>query len=108
MNLTGPGRTAFILPVFEAPFHFFPKKGGREDGTLALDTITLEPNLQRFTITWRAARPLTRNMFEVAQVMVGKRSQSWWAKREAVEFPIPPSAETEATTPDEPNEPNEP
>ena len=108
VNLTGTGRTAFVLPVFEAPIHFFPKKGGREDGTLVLDTMTLEPNLQRFTLTWRTARPLKRNMFEVAQVMVGKRSQSWWAKREAVEFPIPPSAEPEAPAPEGSNGLQEP
>jgi hypothetical protein len=105
VNLTGTGRTAFVLPVFEAPFHFFPKRGGREDGTLALDTVVLEPNLRRFTLTWRAARPLKKNMFEVAQVMVGKRSQAWWAKRESVEFPVPSSAEPGAEEADGRNEP---
>jgi hypothetical protein len=107
VNLTGTGRTSFILPVFEAPIHFFPREGGREDGTLALDTMTLEPNLQRFTLTWRAARPLKQSMHEMAQVMVGKRSQAWWAKREAVEFPIRRSTEPEAAVPEEPDESQE-
>jgi hypothetical protein len=107
LNLTGPGRTAFVLPVFQAPIHFFPKSGGREDGALVPDTLLLEPNLQRFTITWRASRPLKRSLHEVALVMVGKRSQSWWAKRETVEFPIP-SAPADESTPEEPAEGAEP
>jgi hypothetical protein len=101
VNLTGAGRTAFVLPVFQAPIHFFPKSGGREDGALVPDTLLIEPNLQRFTITWRASRVLKRSLHEMAQVMVGKRSQSWWAKRETVEFPIPPSTEPEETDADE-------
>lgn len=102
VNLTGNGRTSFVLPAFQAPIHFFPKKGGREDGTLVLDTMLIEPNLQRFTLTWRASRPITRSLHEVAQVMVGKRSQSWWAKRERVEFPIPTSGEEAAAPVAEP------
>ena len=84
MNLTPDGRTSFVLPTFDAPIHFFPKKGEREDGKLVLDTIVFEPDLNRFQLTWRATRPLKKNMFEVAQTMVGRRSIAWWADREAV------------------------
>lgn len=83
VNLTPEGRTSFVLPTFDAPIHFFPKKGEREDGKLVLDTIVLEPDLNRFQLTWRATRPLKKNMFEVAQTMVGRRSIAWWADREA-------------------------
>jgi len=87
-NLTPAGQTSFTLPVFDAPIHFFPRKGDREDGQLVLDTITIEPDLDRFTLVWRATRPIKRKMLELAQVMVGKRSQEWWAEREKIEFPI--------------------
>jgi hypothetical protein len=87
-NLTAAGHAAFVIPVFDAPIHFFPRKGAREDKTLTLDTLAIEPDLQQFTLTWRANRPLTRNIFEVAQVMVGKRSKEWWADREKPGFPI--------------------
>jgi len=83
VNLTPAGRVAFALPAFDAPIHYFPKKGEREDGRLVLDTIVLEPDLGRFQLTWRATRPLKKNMFEVAQTMVGRRSLAWWADREA-------------------------
>jgi hypothetical protein len=88
VNLTPGGRVAFTLPVFDAPIHFFPKRGDREDGRLVLDTIVLEPDEQRFTLTWRATRALKKKMLEVDQTMVGRRSAAWWAQREGIEYPI--------------------
>jgi hypothetical protein len=79
----------FLLPHLVAPVHVFPKRGEREDYTASLDTIVIEPDQQRFTLTWRVARPLRRNMFEIAQVLVGKKGREWWQQREEVAFPIP-------------------
>ena len=89
LNLTSDGRRDFVLPTFEAPVHVFPKNGDREDLKATLDTIVLEPDHERVTMTWRVARPLKRNMFEVAQVLVGKKGRDWWQQREEVAFPIP-------------------
>lgn len=88
-HLTPDGLRHFVLPHFEAPVHIFPKKGEREDHTATLDTIVFEPDQARFTMTWRVARPLKRNMFEIAQVLVGKKGREWWQQREQVAFPIP-------------------
>jgi hypothetical protein len=88
VNLASGGEVAFTLPVFDAPIHFFPKKGERDDGKLVLDTIVLEPDRQRFTLTWRATRPLKKNMFELAQILVGRKSGAWWIEREKIDFPI--------------------
>jgi hypothetical protein len=88
VNLTPEGRAAFTLPVFDATIHFFPKQGEREDGRLVLDTIVLEPDEERFTLTWRATRPLKRDIFEVAQTVVGRPSTKWWAERQSLGFPI--------------------
>ena len=88
-NLTPDGQCAFTLPYFEAPIHVFPKKGGREDHKAALDTIVFEPDSARFTMTWRLARPLSKNMYEIAQVLVGRKGSAWWQQREAVAFPVP-------------------
>ena len=46
------------------------------------DTLVLEPDLNRFTITWRAHIPLKKNMFEVSQVLAGTMSRAWWRARE--------------------------
>jgi hypothetical protein len=87
-NLTPDGRRTFVLPHLEAPVIVFPKKGERETYTAYPDTILIEPDLERVTMTWRVARPLRRNLFEIAQVLVGRKDRQWWAEREdLVELP---------------------
>jgi hypothetical protein len=88
-NLTSDGMCTFMLPAFEAPINIFSKKGEREDYRATLDTIVFEPDCERFTMTWRIARPLKKNMFEVAQVLVGRKGKEWWQQRDEIAFPIP-------------------
>jgi hypothetical protein len=88
-GFTADGPRHFRLPYFDAPVHVFPKRGEREDLNATLDTVVFEPDHERFTMTWRVARPLRKNMFEVAQVLVGKKGREWWQQREQVAFPIP-------------------
>jgi len=88
-GLRPDGPRQFALPFFEAPVHVFPKRGAREDLTATLDTIAFEPDDERFTMCWRVARPLKKNMHEVAQVLVGKKGKEWWQQRERIAFPIP-------------------
>lgn len=83
------GARRFQLPFFEAPVNVFPKRGNREDLTATLDTIVFEPDEERFTMSWRVARPLKKNMHEVAQVLVGKKGKEWWQQREQIAFPVP-------------------
>jgi hypothetical protein len=88
-GFTADGPRRFMLPHFEAPVHVFPKHGEREDHIATLDTIVFEPDLGRFTMSWRVARPLKKSMHEIAQVLVGKKGRDWWQQREQVAFPIP-------------------
>jgi hypothetical protein len=101
-NLTPDGLREFTLPYFEAPIHVFPKRGPREDFVARLDTIHFEPDLDRFTMSWRIARPLKKNLHEIAQVLVGRKGPEWWQQREKVAFPIPvvmvPMDRTEAAS----------
>jgi len=82
VNLTPEGRTSFKIPVIEVPVVFFRKKGEREETHAVADTLVIEPDLNRFSITWRASIPLKKNMFEIPQVLVGKMSRAWWRARE--------------------------
>lgn len=93
VNLTSDGQRHFTLPVFEAPVHFFPKKGEQEDVIPRLDTITFEPELDRFTVAWRTARLLRRDLHDIAKVVVGSKGRAWWQKRDhvAINPPITPS-----------------
>lgn len=88
-NLTPEGQTRFTIPNLAAPVHVFPKRGGRENYQATLDTIVIEPDQQRFTLSWRVVRPLRKSLHEIAQVLVGKKGREWWQRREEVVFPIP-------------------
>jgi hypothetical protein len=88
LNLSRHGRTQFTLPHFEAPIQMFLKNGDREDLTARVDTIQIEPDLARVTMSWRVARPLKRDIFEIAQVLVGRKGREWWQLRTNA-FPIP-------------------
>lgn len=104
VNLTPDGRRAFELPAFEAPVHAFLKDGVQRDLQAVLDTVCFEPDQERFTMTWRASLPLARDIFEVRQIVVGRRSPMWWQSRHQTTFPIPvlmvpmEPAETESAT----------
>jgi len=93
-NLTPDGNRVFELPGFDAPVTVVPRAGGQEEHLATLDTIVFEPDLDRFSLTWRLARPLRRNLFEIAQVIVGRRGPGWWQKRAQVPFPIPVRGES--------------
>jgi len=82
VNLTPEGRTAFYLPIIDMPVVFFRKKGERHDTKAILDTIVIEPDKRLFSITWRAHLPLKKNIFEIPQILVGKKSHAWWRARE--------------------------
>jgi hypothetical protein len=77
-NLTVEGLRRFRLPIFQAPVHFFPKRGPREDGSMSLDTIVIEPDRAQLTMTWRISRPLKQDIFEMSTVLVGRKSTAWW------------------------------
>jgi hypothetical protein len=88
-NLTPEGLTRFTIPHLMAPVHVFTRDGEREDHTATLDTVVIEPDEGRFSLTWRMTRPLKKDIFEIAQVMVGKKGREWWQQRDATPFPIP-------------------
>lgn len=81
-NLTQQGLTRFQIPDVRVPVVFFLKKGAPEKTATHADTLVLEPDAGRFTITWRASRPLKRNMFEIVQVLTGEMPKGWWRARE--------------------------
>ena len=82
VNLTPEGRTGFRLPAVDLPFVFIPAKGEREERTGVLDTVVIEPEQRRLILIWRASRPLKRDIFEMAQVVVGRMPRAWWRARD--------------------------
>jgi hypothetical protein len=80
-NLTPDGHCSFRLPRQAVPVTFIPHHG--RDVTLQsnLDTVVLEPDAGRFTLTWRAVLPLGRSIFDVKETIVGERSPAWHRAR---------------------------
>jgi hypothetical protein len=82
LTCTWPSSNGFQLPPLELPVVFHPRDGEKERVLAAADTLVLEPDLGRFTVTWRASRPLKRNAFELREVVVGKPSRAWERARD--------------------------
>ena len=82
LNLTASGRTIFRLPTIEMPVSFFRRGGDHEDVRASLDTLVFEPDKGFFTMTWRTSLPLKKNIFEIAETLVGEMPRSWWRARE--------------------------
>ena len=82
LNLSPHGRLDFRLPRVEVPVVFFRKRGERQETVAVIDTLLFEPDANRFSMTWRASLPLKRDLFEIAQVLVGRMSRAWWRARE--------------------------
>lgn len=81
VNLTPEGRTRFRLPQLDMPVLFTLKNGQSEQIQAVADTLVIEPDLRRFTITWRASRPLRQNLFELSNAWVGEMPRGWWRAR---------------------------
>lgn len=81
VNLSPDGRVRFPLPSIRVPVEFTDQSGAFAEVQAVLDTIVLEPDRGRFMLTWRASRPLRRDIFEVAQVVVGRMSPGWYRAR---------------------------
>lgn len=82
-NLTPDGRRRFKVPERRVPVTFLPQNGEDIRADAVCDTFLLEPDLQRFSLTWRLALPLRRNLFELRQTIVGELPYSWHSKRRA-------------------------
>lgn len=87
INLSAGGRMAFKLPAMTEPFDFFYKNGDRKRVVGVVDTLVLEPDLGRFTLSLRASLALRRNLHEVRSIEVG-RVLPQLVRREREEQPV--------------------
>ncbi|MEW8692972.1 MAG: DUF2169 domain-containing protein [Candidatus Thiodiazotropha endolucinida] len=81
-NLTPDGQSSFTLPEIDLPVVFFYRKGESVKQKAVIDTIVLEPDQGLFTISWRATIPLKKNIFEISQILIGRKTKGWWRARE--------------------------
>jgi hypothetical protein len=96
LNLTPEGQTSFRLPPSNLLVWFFMKNGEENEVRAVIDTILIEPDENRFMMTWRASLPLKRNMFEVVQVILGPNPEDRFHGREEADSVFPLVGEPEA------------
>jgi hypothetical protein len=71
-NLTPQGITRFRLPRMEMPVVLVPAEGRENQAKTMIDTVLIEPDQQRFVLTWRATVPMRQSCFDVVQTIVGE------------------------------------
>ncbi|HZN62449.1 MAG TPA: DUF2169 domain-containing protein, partial [Planctomycetota bacterium] len=81
LNLTPDGQRRFRLPTLQVPVTFFPRTGEPVETAPVIDTILVEPDLARFSMTWRTLLPLKKDVFEIRQIVVGRMSNAWYTAR---------------------------
>ena len=83
VNLTPSGRCQFQIPQLHVPVCFFKKKSQRVEKKAVIDTLVIEPDEGRFTLTWRTQIPLQRNLFEIPEILVGTASRNGGRARDS-------------------------
>jgi hypothetical protein len=80
-NLTSQGITRFLIPRRSMPVLFIPYRGKDRLVDGVIDTIVIEPDQNRFMVTWRASLPLHRDCFEIKQTIAGEMPAAWHRAR---------------------------
>lgn len=81
-NLTPDGHRSFHLPRRRMPVLFAPYRGRDLNCEARIDTIVIEPELNRFSLTWRVTLPLGRSVFDVEETVVGDKPLAWHRARQ--------------------------
>ena len=82
VNLLPSGTLRFQIPELQIPVSFFHKDSGPAEIPAVCDTLTIEPDLGRYQMTWRSTIPLRRNVFEIREILVGPFSRGYRKARE--------------------------
>jgi hypothetical protein len=82
-NLTPDGYRSFRLPTRKMPVTFIPYRGYDVTRDAVIDTIVLEPDQERFTVTWRTSLALGKSVFDVKETIAGEMSAGWHRARRA-------------------------
>jgi hypothetical protein len=80
VNLTPEGEWLFRIPQLDVPVHLlFEDRLARAD--LVIDTVEIEPEARRVTLTQRLAIPIVRGSSRLAQIVLGHVKPGWLRAR---------------------------
>lgn len=82
-QLMSQGYKTFVLPKM-TPAVWVYREGEKTDMPMLpnLDTLFIEPDKQRFQMTWRVRIPFKKNIHEIEEVIIGKQSRAWQRARQ--------------------------
>lgn len=78
VNLSRYGDLSFKLPEQVIPVTVLPVKGQLLQYQSVVDTVIIEPELDRVMMVSRAVIPLHNNVFEIDEIVVGQLSRQWF------------------------------
>ncbi|KRB24765.1 DUF2169 domain-containing protein [Rhizobacter sp. Root16D2] len=70
-NLSPEGTLGFEIPRVPLQVLLMPHRGEPELSQPVIDTLVIEPEARRFTLTWRLTHRLRQHCFELKRVVVG-------------------------------------
>lgn len=76
-NLSPRGTISFQLPKISMPILIVPYSSQEKQLHAVIDTVLMEPDHNRFMVTWRASLPLRRDCFELKKVVVDEIAQDY-------------------------------
>lgn len=80
-NLTADGWWSFALPALTEDAEIFPIRGPSVPAQVVIDTVVIEPDARRLTLTARATVPLTMEIEAIERVIIGPVSAGWRTAR---------------------------
>ena len=80
-NLTPRGHAEWRLPDLAMPVLFIPHRARARQVAAAADTILIEPDFHRFSITWRATYLARKSCFELMRIVAGKTARAWYGRQ---------------------------
>lgn len=82
-NLTPQGTTRFHLPAIDLPIELTRRDGPSEVNRPRLDTIHIEPDHRRLSLTWRTTFPVHRTTSELRELILGRMPPAFYRARAA-------------------------
>ncbi|PVV06646.1 MAG: hypothetical protein B6D77_15350 [gamma proteobacterium symbiont of Ctena orbiculata] len=77
MGLVPQGNLTFHLPEVTLPMQVIMTNGDRHNLDSRVDTLTIEPDKNRFTLVWRAHVGIRRSKHEIGTLIVGTPTRGW-------------------------------
>jgi hypothetical protein len=102
-NLTPRGETVFALPQLSFYTWFLFKNDDEAQVPMLLDTLYIEPELERFSCVWRSSIPLKKDVFEITHAVIGQNleEKDELIGLDDITFPLLPEIEDEEFEGDE-------